>query len=136
MSQEVKATEVAERKAQELGVNVASVQGTGADGQVKVEDVERAAKAVEGTVEGAEVEGNSSVEEATEGGDAERLFEARLNPELGDQTSVRIGEKTYVDGTPMSESEYESLKAYKSSPSVDHPSGVQYIKRGPEIAAS
>lgn len=129
MSEGTKATEAAERKAQELGVDLTTVTGTGAEGQIKVEDVERAAKSVEGTVEGAEVEG---VEES---GD-ERYFEARLNPELGDQMSVRIGEKTYRDGTVISETEYEELKAYKSSPTVEHPSGVMYLRKGPEVTVS
>ena len=126
----VRATEAAERKAQELGVDLAGVTGTGADGQVKVEDVERAAKSVEGSVEGADVEGSAGDSEG------ERYFEARLNPDLGDQTSIRIGEKTYSNGTRMSESEYEELKAYKSSPTVEHPNGLAYIKRGPELPAS
>ncbi len=38
---EIKATDAARRKAEELGVDLADVQGTGADGQITVEDVRR-----------------------------------------------------------------------------------------------
>lgn len=37
--QEVRATDAARRKAQELGVNLAAVEGTGADGQITIGDV-------------------------------------------------------------------------------------------------
>jgi len=40
-SDEVKATQAARRKARELGVELAGVEGTGADGQVTVEDVRK-----------------------------------------------------------------------------------------------
>jgi pyruvate/2-oxoglutarate dehydrogenase complex dihydrolipoamide acyltransferase (E2) component len=39
---ETQATEAAQRKAQEAGIDLASVKGTGADGAVKTEDVEKA----------------------------------------------------------------------------------------------
>ncbi|MGF1471807.1 MAG: E3 binding domain-containing protein [Rubrobacteraceae bacterium] len=38
-SQEIKATDAARRKAQELGVDLATIEGTGADGQITVGDV-------------------------------------------------------------------------------------------------
>lgn len=38
---EVKATDAARRKSRELGVNLAEVEGTGADGQITVEDVRK-----------------------------------------------------------------------------------------------
>ncbi len=38
-SQEIKATDAAQRKAQELGVDLTTVQGSGADGQITVGDV-------------------------------------------------------------------------------------------------
>lgn len=38
---EVKATDAARRKAREMGVNLAEVSGTGADGQITVEDVRK-----------------------------------------------------------------------------------------------
>jgi large subunit ribosomal protein L20 len=41
---EVEATEAAERKAEELGVDLATVEGTGKDGRITVGDVENAAK--------------------------------------------------------------------------------------------
>lgn len=41
---EAQATEAAERKAEELGVDLADVEGTGAGGRIKVGDVEDAAK--------------------------------------------------------------------------------------------
>jgi pyruvate/2-oxoglutarate dehydrogenase complex dihydrolipoamide acyltransferase (E2) component len=42
------ATEAAVRKAQELGVDLANVEGTGSDGKITVKDVEDAAKDKEG----------------------------------------------------------------------------------------
>lgn len=45
-------TEAAQKKAEELGVNPLDVQGTGQEGRVTVQDVERAAK-VEGKGSGA-----------------------------------------------------------------------------------
>lgn len=39
--EEIKATQAAQRKAQELGVALAEVEGTGADGQITVEDVRK-----------------------------------------------------------------------------------------------
>ena len=39
------ATEAAERKAKELGVDLRSVEGTGKDGRITVGDVDKAAKA-------------------------------------------------------------------------------------------
>lgn len=41
---EPEATDAAERKAEELGVDLSSVEGTGKDGRVTVGDVERAAE--------------------------------------------------------------------------------------------
>jgi len=41
---EIVATEAAERKAEELGVDLAAAEGTGSGGRITVEDVERAAK--------------------------------------------------------------------------------------------
>lgn len=40
-TEEIKATQAARRKAQELGVALAEVRGTGADGQITVEDVRK-----------------------------------------------------------------------------------------------
>ena len=40
-SQEIKATQAARRKADELGVTLSEVEGTGADGQITVEDVRK-----------------------------------------------------------------------------------------------
>ena len=41
----VEATEAAERKAQELGVDLSTVEGTGKEGRITVGDVDKAAKA-------------------------------------------------------------------------------------------
>lgn len=48
---EVKATEAAQRLAEESGIDLASIEGTGADGNVKVEDVEEAIAAREAAAE-------------------------------------------------------------------------------------
>ena len=42
------ATEAAERKARELGVNLSTVEGTGKEGRITVGDVDKAAKAQAG----------------------------------------------------------------------------------------
>jgi large subunit ribosomal protein L20 len=46
---EVKATEAAERKAEELDVDLSQAEGTGSEGQILVEDVEDAANEVKAT---------------------------------------------------------------------------------------
>lgn len=135
MTQEVKATEAAERKAEELGVTLAEVEGTGAGGKVTVEDVEAAAKALNEHPPGEDAP-DEEEEEAAEEGPDEEVFEAKLNPDLGNQLSVRIGDKVYENGTPVTESEYEGLKVHRSGPSVEHPSGVQYVLKGKKITAS
>jgi pyruvate/2-oxoglutarate dehydrogenase complex dihydrolipoamide acyltransferase (E2) component len=128
--QEVKATEAAERKAAELGVDLSRVAGTGADGQVKVEDVEKAAEAT----------APDASASADPGGTEEKIYEAKLNPKLaeiyGPQTSVRIGDKVYEEGTPMTESEYEEISEVKVGVSVAHQNGVQPVLKGPEISGS
>lgn len=48
-SEEVNATEAAERKAEELGVEIESVEGTGASGRITVGDVQKAAREEEGS---------------------------------------------------------------------------------------
>lgn len=44
-SRTLEATEAARRKAEEMGVDLTEVRGTGADGRITVEDVKRTAKA-------------------------------------------------------------------------------------------
>ena len=44
-SRTVEATEAARRKAEEMGVDLTEVRGTGADGRITVEDVKKRAKA-------------------------------------------------------------------------------------------
>ena len=44
-SRTVEATEAARRKAEEMGVDLTKVRGTGADGRITVEDVKKRAKA-------------------------------------------------------------------------------------------
>lgn len=58
----VEATEAAERKAQELGVDLASVEGTGSDGRITATDVENAHRQTDSTagpVETSQSEGPS-----------------------------------------------------------------------------
>lgn len=44
---EINATDAAERKAEELDVDIATVEGTGSEGRIKVGDVDKAAKAAD-----------------------------------------------------------------------------------------
>jgi large subunit ribosomal protein L20 len=108
---EVDATDAAERKAKELGVDLESVEGSGAQGRILVEDVERAAEAeatdaaerraeeldvdVE-SVEGSGAEGRvlvEDVEEAAEEGGKVHATEAaeRKAEELGVDLSTVEG---------------------------------------------
>lgn len=118
-----KASAAAQKKADESGVDLATVKGTGAAGGITTDDVERAERLqAAGAVE--------AEEEDT------RHYEARLNPELSPYPdSVRIGDRVYMNGTRITSAEYEELKGVKSGPSVEHPNGLQYVLRGSRLDA-
>jgi pyruvate/2-oxoglutarate dehydrogenase complex dihydrolipoamide acyltransferase (E2) component len=101
-----KATEAAQKKAEEAGVDVAKVEGTGADGAVTVRDVE---------------------EKAAE---PEKRFRVKLNPALGQSLDlVEVGGRIFRGGEAVSEREFEALKEAK-----DPYSGVQLLLKGKEVA--
>ncbi len=131
----VKATDAAERKAEELNVDLADVKGTGADGAIKVEDVERAAQ--EAAADEAKENGEAAAEDGDASALAEASYEARINPEFtsafGAQEYVLIDGKEYRDGTPFTDSEYEAIKGARSPATVEHPDGVQYVKKGRKL---
>lgn len=100
----IPATPAAEEKAVELGVDLGKVEGSGSDDKIVVEDVE--AKAAE----------------------PEKVFRMKLNPELGDVLSVRIGNELFTGGETRTEKEFEELKKAKD------PSGsVQLLHKGSEV---
>ena len=110
---EVKATDAAQRKAEELGVDLTRVTGTGADGQIKVEDVEGAAQSDGATHQGKTVgdAGAQSTEETTEqASSGEKVFEVNISPLLGGNVDhVTIDGADYHEGQPLAESEFERL---------------------------
>ena len=54
MESDIKATEAAEKAAQEAGIDLASIEGTGADGKIVKDDVDAAAEAQEAPAADAE----------------------------------------------------------------------------------
>ena len=147
----VKASDAAKELAEKEGIDLAGVKPTGAGGNVVVGDVERAVSERADTVPGAATEGATGSDEgsatppnppAAEDGASdgetpdERLFEAKINPELyGTPVSVRIGEKVYQNGTPVTQAELDVLKGHKSGATAEHPGGVQYVLKGKEITS-
>jgi large subunit ribosomal protein L20 len=108
----VKATGAAERKAKELDVDLASVEGSGAEGRILVEDVERAAE-VEATdaaehraeeldvdvesVEGSGAEGRVLVEDVEKAAEEEGRVRAT---EAAERKAEELGvDLTTVEGT-------------------------------------
>ena len=109
---QVEATTAAERKAKELGVDLASVEGSGAEGRILVEDVERAAE-VEATdaaerraeeldvdvesVEGSGAEGRVLVEDVEKSAEEEGKVHAT---EAAERKAEELGvDLSTVEGT-------------------------------------
>lgn len=111
-------TDSAQQAADDLGVDLAQVSGSGAEGRITKADVE-AAHAVQ-----------TEEQRVAE----EKYYRARINPALYNVTSVSIGGKEYLAGTPITGAEYEALKEHRSTPTPEHPTGVQLVLRGKEIA--
>ncbi len=90
---QVQATDAAERKAKELGVDLASVEGSGAEGRILVEDVERAAEATDAAERRAE--GRVLVE------DVEKAAEEEVHAtEAAERKAEELGvDLTEVEGT-------------------------------------
>lgn len=133
---QVKATDAAKELAKENGVDLGAVKPSGAEGSVTKTDVEEViakqqeAAAANEAAQAAALAESGALEEA-------RMFEARLNPELPGSApdSIRIGDKVYSNGTPITQEEADGLKQFKSGPSAEHPGGVVYVLKGKEITA-
>jgi pyruvate/2-oxoglutarate dehydrogenase complex dihydrolipoamide acyltransferase (E2) component len=80
------ATPAAENKAEELGVSVTHVEGSGKDGSVTVADVEARASEAENTVE------------------------VKFNPVMFLSTYTTASGEKYKDGDPIKRDEYDRLK--------------------------
>ena len=132
----VKATDAARELAKETGVDLEKVEPTGAAGDVTKPDVEEAAEkrreaeAANEAAQAAALAESGAEEEA-------RLYEAKLNPELPGSfpDRVRIGDRYYSNGTPITAAEADALKKFRSGPSAEHPNGVVYVLKGREITA-
>lgn len=99
------ATETAKSRAEELGVDLEAVEGTGQDGRVTAPDVEAFAKAQEEAQDAPQEQQSSPAS----------LVQAKLNPATG------LGGYTFEDGLnvlprqrcPMSEDEYKERAKVK-----------------------
>ncbi len=89
MAKAEKATDAARREAEERDVNIASVEGSGSDGSITVDDVK--AKAVE--------------EEEKE----HRMVRVKLNPALLSDVGTSSDGKTYRDGDTVSKRHFDEV---------------------------
>ncbi len=121
---ELKATDAAIRKAEELGVDISAVEGTGSEGQVTAPDVERTAAELEQAAQ----EARQAQEEADQNAAEEnRVFRVRLNPALGPNTDgVDVGGTFYREGSKVTQKEFEELRKAKIG-------GVQALLKGAEV---
>lgn len=93
----LEATEAAKKKAEELDVDLATVTGTGKDGNITVSDIERAAKEQEAAVEQAREQAEQQQEEQHD--ELRQVVEremASLNTRRRD--AQRRGEAAYANG--------------------------------------
>lgn len=107
MASKKDATEAAQRRAEEEGVNLSKVEGSGQGGTVTVSDVEEAAQ------------------------EPEKMFEVKLNPRLPSfqlLTSVTAFGRVFSGGEVLSESEYERYKEAESA------EGIQLLIKGQEVS--
>jgi len=114
---ETKATDAAQRRAEEAGLDLASIEGTGADRQVTAQDVDRAvaaAEAKQGAIAAAEEESSRAAAEAA----AEELVVVKLNPALVEEgvTTVQAGGRTWPNRRPVTRADFEAnLKPAKDT---------------------
>lgn len=128
--EEQKVTPAAQKRADELGIDLSTVEGTGSDGSIKVEDVDNAHADIEKTRQAAEDAAKEAAEaESRLAAQApERLFRAKINPALGENVpSVDAFGRVFRGGEPVPESEYAELTKAKS------PEGIQLILKGKEV---
>ena len=101
-----KATDAAQRRADEAGLDLAGVEGTGSGGQVTAQDVERAIQAEEAEEAAARLAGGEAAR-----GEAETLVVLKLKPALAREgtTSVEVGDRTFRAGDRVSRAEFDRL---------------------------
>ena len=137
MANEVKASEAAKALAEEEGLDLASIDGTGADGQVTKPDVERAIEAR--AAEGDGAAGEAPVEEQAE---PEKFLYAEFNPKLGDQERLvlhdaqgngRLFLKSDPNSRIVTEGQFEEFNRWPHPPTPEHPNGFKYLIRGREV---
>jgi 2-oxoisovalerate dehydrogenase E2 component (dihydrolipoyl transacylase) len=123
----------AEEKAQELGVALEDVEGTGKEGRATVEDVQRTAD------NAGSASGNS--EAAVQ--PPEKLIYADINPKLnlGEWDKLEVfdseGNSRVLTSDPssriMSESEFDDFNT-KHPPTHEHPNGFAMLLKGREVS--
>ena len=112
---DVKATEAAQRRAEEAGIDLAEITGTGSDGQITAQDVDKAVAGIAAAQRAAD-EANAALEEeraklAEEEAEAAalELVTVKLNPALlgeGVTTAVVAG-RTFPDRRPVTRADFE-----------------------------
>ena len=134
---EVKATDAARTLAEDEGINLAAIEGSGTDGQVTKPDVEQAIEARD--AEGDEGGDEQPLEEQAEG---EKLLYAEFNPKLGDQERLvlhdaegngRLFLKSDPNSRIVTESQFEEFNRWPHPPTPEHPNGFKYLIRGREV---
>lgn len=115
-TQDRKITPAAEKKAQELGVDLAQIEGTGADGNVTVEDVEAAIKNIE-EARAAEQKASEELKAAEEAlaaeeatADGRRIYKVRVNPALGQGVDgVEVAGRWFTGGEKITKAEFDGF---------------------------
>ena len=124
MAETIQASDAAHKRADDLGVDISKVDGTGSGGNITVADVEQAAK------EAAHTGGSAGANARTEA-EVEASYAAKINPAL-DYQSVVVnlgGERREIKtGDPLTESELEELREIKTG------SGLQYVVKGKQLS--
>lgn len=124
---ESEATEAAQRKAEELGVDLAQVQGTGVEGRVTVQDVEKASENPDSGQEPKESPGRQYQPSGT------GHFKVKLNPRLpkGSDAWIVNGRK-FKGGEKVTEDEWEELSTARYTDPVSG-SSCQVLLKGGEV---
>lgn len=121
---DIKATDAAQRRAEEAGIDLAEIEGTGADGQIVGKDVDKALADIAAAEQAAD-EANAALEEeraklAEEEAEAAglELVTVKLNPALvreGTTTLVAAG-RTFPNRQPVTRADFEeNLKPAKDT---------------------
>lgn len=114
---EPKATPKAQERAEAAGLDLTSIEGTGSDGQVTTQDVDKAITAAEARAEAL----RQSEEEAAQAkaeAEARQLVVVKLNPVLVEEgtTTVEAGGRTWPSKQPVSRADFEeNLKPAKDT---------------------